>query len=178
MRIHKSAVKNWNKVEIAHLHGKLKKLKKHPSVSAHENASYWIVILTAVLTSMIASIVLSTASIGLDFASLMSLTIALGLAFGAIFALGIHELEELELHHHLIYFLTVIVASSLSFTTFMNSPFITLFGKNTPVLPITIFYIIFFSIPYMMKLTEEYHERLDHTVRKGKRHLHKATEKL
>ena len=122
------------------------------SVKELDNIIYWTTILVLVVANffvLLAIIPLLFIASNLHFYLLLAI---LGLLFGYVFSLLIHNIENLNVHHHLfaILFVPIFAALNLMIIATTFGGFAGLFGLELNKDPVTlgIFYSIFFVLPY------------------------------
>lgn len=165
MRIKKKTLKSWDKKEISHLK---KTLKKHKTKD-FEHASYWMVIFVGVLAGIVAASAFATAGIVIPPFWLAILAAIVGLGLGNTFSAALSELDHLRNEDHIIFSGIIIFTSVLSFVFVSKLPFFFQLSKSFGVeqnpYAVAGSYVVFFLLPYYLRVFEEKHERLDHPLR-------------
>ena len=110
----------------------------------------------------------STAGIIIPAFWLTILAAMTGLGIGNTFSAALSELDHLKNEHHIIFSLIIIISNGLSFIFVSRLLFFSelseFFGVEQNPYVVGGSYVIFFLLPYYLRILEEKHERLDHPL--------------
>jgi len=133
--------------------GRIKKPKK---IVFLDSIIYWIVLFVALIGNFIISIILIPFMLTMQGMSLYSIIFIIGFAFGAFFDLLVRDIEKLQQKDIIIagIFLPLLAIINVSFMVKFSNFLQATIGLNNVMhnpLIISIFYVIGFILPYIIK---------------------------
>ena len=100
----KLQAKGWSEQEIEHAKQILQDAenKKHPKIVLLEKALYWMLLLIVLVGSIAGTWLIQPFLIFISTAGAIILIFIFGLIFGTLASILMKDVEDLEIHHHLI----------------------------------------------------------------------------
>ncbi|MCA9477555.1 MAG: hypothetical protein KC535_00215 [Nanoarchaeota archaeon] len=115
----KLQAKGWSEEEIEHAKQVLQEAenKKHPRIILLEKALYWILLLISFLGAVMGTWLIEPFLIFMSTGGAVIIIFIIGIIFGSIASILMKDVENLELHHHLI--LSMIIPVSAIVTSIL-----------------------------------------------------------
>lgn len=160
LNVLKLQAKGWSEQEIEHAKEILQNAEnnKHPKIAFLEKTIYWILIILAFIGAIIGTWIIQPFLIFLSREGGMLIILIFGIIFGSIVSVLMKDVENIELHHHLIISLiipvTSIITSIIITTQLKTLTEITNISQHNPFI-LGIMYSIGSLIPFAILLWYE-----------------------